>query len=73
MGSGAREAGECAYQGGGGVQGDQEEARGRHEGLSQKPSCQRKEILGRESPDKLDKPSTFYASTHRPAVLALST
>ena len=69
MGSGAREAGECADQGGGGVQGDQEE--GSHEALSQKPSCERKEIFGRESPDKLDKPPTCYASAHGPAVLAL--
>ena len=53
------------------MQGDREEAS--HEALGQKRKArERKEIFGRESPDKLDKPPTCYASGHGPAVLALN-
>ena len=52
------------------MQGDQEEES--HEALSEKRTAGAKEIIGRESPEKLDKPPACYAAALGPAVLALS-
>ena len=49
VGGRAWEPGECQGEGGGGVQGDQEEES--HEALSEKRTACAKEIFGRESPE----------------------
>ena len=69
MGGRAQEPAECEDQGGGGVQGDQEEES--HEALSKKREASEKEIFCRAPPDKLHKSPTCHAFAHQPALLAL--